>query len=405
MQRHLIDSFAPDVSLADFSEWLQEDIEVGELLGVGGFGEVFGGCLREGRAFALKTLQERHCYQDFVHELQLTSRFQHPCVIGFLGYVVRPKLGILLEFASHGDLYAYVFDRYQLSKAVNTFYGTVGAAALSCAPGLDGPSSSEGPAFETRFALQLQQIRSAQSRLPDGLASLGDLVDKLVAACQTFFHNPNAENDRLRESANGDFVAKYSVCHPRVPLPLFFRLAMDIAAAIQYLHKLAAPVVHLDIKLLNVLLAGDPQLATAQRPCVRLADFGSSREFRVSNPADPEALATAVPPLALNPRWSAPETFGNSFCLFSDVFSFASLMLEILTMQLSFSGREGPFAESKIQKLLLDGQRSAIPSHIPADLARLIRSCWHQQPCHRPTISQVISQLSQIASHLNIKLE
>ncbi|XP_057867058.2 putative leucine-rich repeat receptor-like serine/threonine-protein kinase At2g24130 [Cryptomeria japonica] len=77
------------------------------LLGVGNFGSVYKGILRDGRIIAIKTLhlQNEEALKGFKRECKLLGRIRHRNVITIISAFFYPDLkGLVLEFACNGSL-------------------------------------------------------------------------------------------------------------------------------------------------------------------------------------------------------------------------------------------------------------------------------------------------------------
>ena len=86
------------------------------------------------------------------------------------------------------------------------------------------------------------------------------------------------------------------------------RIALEIAYGMNYLHGFKPPILHRDLKSMNVLL---------DRNCtVKLADFGNTRTFQIQMTKQKGTF-----------QWMAPEVIkGNTYSESSDVFSFGIIM-------------------------------------------------------------------------------
>lgn len=92
-------------------------IVFGPRIGAGGFGEVYK-CKWENSMVAVKTLQKiedddpQAVMAEFMVEMKLMSKLQHPNVVTFLGASINaPKLAVILEFMPGGSLYRAIHRR------------------------------------------------------------------------------------------------------------------------------------------------------------------------------------------------------------------------------------------------------------------------------------------------------
>eukprot|EP00250_Pteridium_aquilinum_P022092 c25299_g1_i2 orf=1-2643(-) len=76
-------------------------------LGMGGFGPVYKGTLKDGHVVAIKIASDSS-YQgskEFLNEVDLLSRIHHKNLVGLLGYCNEGKLVLVYEFMSYGSLF------------------------------------------------------------------------------------------------------------------------------------------------------------------------------------------------------------------------------------------------------------------------------------------------------------
>lgn len=77
------------------------------LIGKGGYAEVYKGCLRDGQLVAIKKLtkgtpQDR--IGDFLAELGIMGHVNHPNTAKLIGYGVDGGVYLVLELSPHGSL-------------------------------------------------------------------------------------------------------------------------------------------------------------------------------------------------------------------------------------------------------------------------------------------------------------
>ena len=158
--------------------------------------------------------------------------------------------------------------------------------------------------------------------------------------------------------------------HPLPWIPVRWRIALDVAAGLSYLHGIK--VIHQDLKSGNVLL--DDQY------CAKICDFGLSH---VKINSSSQAYAVHSDPVGTM-RWSAPETLKRKYKFRSsaDIYSMGIVLWEL-------AARKLPFAEESRDTVILawvkDGEREEIPDDCPSSLGRIIEQCWHQEASERPS--------------------
>jgi serine/threonine protein kinase len=78
-------------------------------------------------------------------------------------------------------------------------------------------------------------------------------------------------------------------------------------------------------------------------------------------------------------------------------YSFGIVVWEIVTRQL-------PFQNYRFNYQVLDavtrGERPALPSSCPSELATLIQGCWRADPCERPSFAEIDNHLTAISAYL-----
>jgi serine/threonine protein kinase len=116
-----------------------------------------------------------------------------------------------------------------------------------------------------------------------------------------------------------------------------------------------------------------------------IGDFGSA-----CSEAD-NATRTAEPGTM---HYSAPELFTrDQYDSKVDIFSFGSILYEILTEQNVFP--DNPPSEH-VMYCLLNNNLPEIPDAIGDAMKSLIMNCWRRNPSERPTFSDIFGQLEQL---------
>lgn len=158
-----------------------------------------------------------------------------------------------------------------------------------------------------------------------------------------------------------------------IPLILRYRMISDVIRGMCYLHSLRPPIVHRDLKSLNLLVSDDM--------VVKVADFGLAR---ILKPEDNKTMT-----MSGTAAWTAPEVMrGEHYNESCDVFSAGVVFWEIITRQPPWQGSTVLEVYSAVSK----GQRLAIPTDCPADIAHMIRACW-QEAVARPTFSDLMKMV------------
>ncbi|KNC47314.1 uncharacterized protein AMSG_11783 [Thecamonas trahens ATCC 50062] len=177
----------------------------------------------------------------------------------------------------------------------------------------------------------------------------------------------------------------FSILHDaevELPYGLRVRMLLGAASGINFLHSATPPILHNDLKSLNLLVTTDWN--------VKVADFGLT--CIKDDLADDADIGTAF--------WTAPEVLnGLGSSTASDVYSFGIIMWEVLTRETLYDG-VNPNA------VMLKVSTGELRPHV-ADLANesklrtvwrsLMVSAWQQEPESRPTFGAIVSELKALA--------
>ncbi|KAK1391912.1 Serine/threonine-protein kinase PAK 6 [Heracleum sosnowskyi] len=151
-----------------------------------------------------------------------------------------------------------------------------------------------------------------------------------------------------------------------VQVELALHIARDVAHALLELHS--KDIIHRDIKSENILIDLNRKKSDGS-PIVKLCDFDRAIPLRsflhsccISH--------NGIPPADIcvgTPRWMAPEVFRTMhecrlYGLEVDIWSFGCVLLELLTLQVPYSG----LSESEISELLKMGKRPPLTDELEA---------------------------------------
>ncbi|KRX09626.1 Regulator of chromosome condensation 1/beta-lactamase-inhibitor protein II [Pseudocohnilembus persalinus] len=149
-------------------------------------------------------------------------------------------------------------------------------------------------------------------------------------------------------------------------------IALDAAKGVFYLHKCDPPILHRDLKSLNLLLDD------AMR--CKLGDFGWTK-----------SLSNYMTGKIGTYQWMAPEVIaGQTYTEKADVFSFGIILWEIASRQPPYRDKTGIQVSYEV---LNSDLRPPIPSDTPSDFGDLIKLCWDKNPSLRPNFYQIVRQL------------
>jgi len=165
----------------------------------------------------------------------------------------------------------------------------------------------------------------------------------------------------------------------------------EISRGINTLHCWKPPLVHRDLKSLNLLL---DSVFT-----IKVCDFGLSR-YTQGDQYDDASLQRLRGTYA----YTAPEMYhSKNYTSKSDVYSIGVVMWE-LVVRLIKNKHSKPYSEFQdikhdyqiIFQVAVNQRRPTIPTECPTKLKQLIEKCWAQDPEERPTAAELIQILKNL---------
>ena len=138
--------------------------------------------------------------------------------------------------------------------------------------------------------------------------------------------------------------------------------------AFSFIHQNG--IVHRDIKSHNILIDENYN--------VKVCDFGLAKPFSELNWGNGQFCGT--------PAYMAPELFlKKGYDEKIDIYSFGTLIWEILVRKIPFEG----FELIDIKNRILSEEKLYLPKTIPAEWACIINSCRSLDPNKRPSFSEI----------------
>mmetsp|Transcript_77619 Transcript_77619/g.128624 ORF Transcript_77619/g.128624 Transcript_77619/m.128624 type:complete len:307 (-) Transcript_77619:77-997(-) len=169
------------------------------------------------------------------------------------------------------------------------------------------------------------------------------------------------------------------------------KMCLDVALAMEYLHKFEPQIIHRDLKSLNLLLS-KPVCSGSDIPLVKVSDFGLSRMKDAGADTDWGKMTIA----AGTCHWMAPEVFtGTIYDEKVDVYSYAMILFEIICREIPFEEEE----PAAVGRLTVQGARpdlEAVPPDCPALMRDLMITCWAHDPAKRPSFDMICPVLRSI---------
>ncbi|XP_045819646.1 uncharacterized protein LOC123913087 [Trifolium pratense] len=215
-----------------------------------------------------------------------------------------------------------------------------------------------------------------------------------------------------------------------VPVELALYIAKDVSCALSELHS--KHIIHRDIKSENILFDCDRKRDDGT-PTVKLCDFDSAVPLRSPLHACCIAHVGTPPPCVCvgTPRWMAPEVVRtmykkNTYGLEADIWSFGCLLLEMLTLQVPYSGfpdlhvhdslqmGKRPQLTDEMEALSSMGEPTMIQSGEELEksdaetdtlkfLVDLFHRCVEENPNERPTAEEIYEMLLEHTSRIQVQ--
>lgn len=173
----------------------------------------------------------------------------------------------------------------------------------------------------------------------------------------------------------------------RLPVHHALNMCLQLAEVVGYLHGQNPPVVHRDLKSLNVVL--DLQLN------LKVCDFGLA-----------ESLDRTCAPSRSNggsPRYMAPELFqrGAPITEKVDIWAMGCIFAELFGSGLPYEGIDT--LDALMREMLVNGRSPAVPGNLDQGLQNILRSCFNFEQWRRPAAEHTFAQLRDVKHALRTR--
>jgi len=158
------------------------------------------------------------------------------------------------------------------------------------------------------------------------------------------------------------------------------KFALDTCKGMAYIH--GAKIMHRDLKCSNLLVTKDWN--------IKVSDFGLSRFV-----TDVGNTMTACG----TPSWAAPEVLrNNNYSFKADVYSFGVSLWEMITQKYPYDGQP-PY--HVVISVATKGIRPELNSSIPPEFAKMMTTCWDEDPEVRPSFGDLVIELEELKFQQN----
>jgi serine/threonine protein kinase len=190
-------------------------------------------------------------------------------------------------------------------------------------------------------------------------------------------------NDRLSEWQGQNSRLKFSLMHREAKrrdlLQERLGVSLQLAESIRYIHS--RKICHRDLKPDNIGFS----VGT-----LKIFDFGVARTIPVAKSANETFNLTMQ---VGSRRYMSPECGrGHPYNLKTDVYSFSMILHQIISLEKPFGG----LSDSEHRGMVFwQGLRPSVPKSWPTVIQTLLRRCWGECICLRPTMDNVCEVLKR----------
>ena len=183
------------------------------------------------------------------------------------------------------------------------------------------------------------------------------------------------------------FELLYKNPHINLSWELKKKILLQIAIGMNYLHTNDPPVLHRDLKSLNILLT-DKIEKSSDTTDIKISDFGLSRLYQKSCILTGH-LGTCY--------WMAPEIIVNKrYSTKVDVYSYGIIIWEVCTRKTPYSCMSQQQVQFYVSVKKGRPNLKIIPSNTPPKIIQLMQMCWDHDPDNRPSFEYIVDYLQNL---------
>ena len=165
------------------------------------------------------------------------------------------------------------------------------------------------------------------------------------------------------------------------------KILLEIAIGMNYLHTNNPPVLHRDLKSLNILLT-DKIEKSSDTTDIKISDFGLSRLYQKSCILTGH-LGTCY--------WMAPEIIVNKrYSTKVDVYSYGIIIWEVCTRKTPYSCMSQQQVQFYVSVKKGRPNLKIIPNNTPPKIVQLMQMCWEHDPDKRPSFDFIVDYLRNL---------
>ena len=165
------------------------------------------------------------------------------------------------------------------------------------------------------------------------------------------------------------------------------KMLLEIAIGMNYLHTNNPPVLHRDLKSLNILLTNKIE-NDSDTTDIKISDFGLSRLYQKSCILTGQ-LGTCY--------WMAPEIIVNKrYSTKVDVYSYGIIIWEVCTRKTPYSSMSQQQVKFYVSVKKGRPNLKIIPNNTPPKIIQLMQMCWDHEPNNRPSFDYIVDFLRNL---------